>query len=363
MNRFYDIFINMTRNCNFRCTYCYEIDRYRHDYLSKENANVVLNFIENLKNSDFFDREYSSIRLTFFGGEPVLNKSILKHIVDKTRSNSLVYYSLITNGSRLEDLIEIFDSVKTVKINGIPKLHVQVSYDGVPINDRTRLSVSGKSTSQLVRNNIRKLFNDNYNVSIKSTVTPDSFKYLPDAYEDVMSVYPEGYGVYFPTIDYYNEYRENYKVNDLNEAVVKIAAKEVSYFKKHGRFFFSWFERNNNKICSAGKDMIAVDTNLDVYPCHGAFFEDSSDHLIGNLNSKDILKRISSYKDNLQVYSPKTCQECGTSVCYKCNIAKYKHSKKSTYSERWNDYFAQPWLCSYYRSVNKIKLALYKILF
>jgi len=363
MNKFYDIFINMTRNCNFRCVYCYEEGKYNHDYLSEKNAQKILEFIKELKNSNFFIKEYSIIRLTFFGGEPLLNKKVLKYIVEETKNDDSIYYSLITNGSKIRDIIEIFDPIKNIKLHNIPKLHIQVSYDGYPINVKTRLDISGKDTSQLVKDGIKKLFEYNYNISIKSTITPDNFKYLPDAYEDIESIYPQGYGTYFPTIDYYNEYPMGYKIEDLNASMVKLAAKEASYFKKYHRFFFSWFENNNNKICSAGKDMIAIDTNLDVYPCHGAFFENSKDHLIGNLHDEDILNKINNHKNNLLIYAPETCQKCNTSICYKCNIIKYKYSKKNTYNERWNDHSNQPWLCNYYTSINKIKLALYKILF
>lgn len=363
MNKIYDIFINMTRDCNFRCIYCYEKDKYRNDYLSINNAKKILEFIRELKESDFFIRDYSSIRLTFFGGEPLLNKDVLKYIVKETKDDSLIYYSLITNGSKLDDIIEIFDSVKIIRLYNAPKLHIQVSYDGAPINSSTRPDVNGKNTSQLVKNNIRELFDNGYNISIKSTVTPDNFKYLPDAYDDIRSIYPEGYGVYFPTIDYYNEYSIGYKIEDLNDSMIKLAAREASYFKKFNQFFFAWFEKNNNRICSAGKDMIAIDTNLDVYPCHGAFFENSKDHLIGNLHDEDILNKINNHKNNLLIYAPETCQKCNTSICYKCNIIKYKYSKKNTYNERWNDHSNQPWLCNYYTSINKIKLALYKILF
>ena len=64
----------MTRNCNFKCVYCYEEGKYNHDYLLEKNAQKILEFIKELKIFNFFIKEYSIIKLTFFW-EPFLNKN------------------------------------------------------------------------------------------------------------------------------------------------------------------------------------------------------------------------------------------------------------------------------------------------
>jgi uncharacterized protein len=354
----------MTKNCNFRCTYCYEVDNYVNNKLTIDNCKKIIKFIDNLKNSDFLrQNKFDSIWITFFGGEPTLNYSALKYIVNYYKNDDFILFSLITNGSKEDVIKDVFDEVKTKMIGNTRKLHVQVSYDGQPIHDKNRIDINRKPTSAIVKKTITNLILNGYNVSIKSTITPDDFKYMYDAYLDVKSIFEEPYGSYFPTIDYYNTYEIDYNIEDLKQSLIKISAEEYKYFKQYKKFFFSWFNGNNNKVCGAGQGMIAIDTDLKVYPCHGAFFENNNEHLIGHLEKHDIINKINNRRTLLQTALKRlnTCNFCNSNICLKCNVIKHKYSDKEEYTDKWYDFENQPWLCRYYKVADKIKLALLKI--
>lgn len=98
-------------------------------------------------------------------------------------------------------------------------------------------------------------------------------------------------------------------------------------------------------------------------PCHGAFFENSDEHLIGNINDLNIINEINNRYELLNLNIDKSfCNLCSSSVCFKCNIVKYKNSKKRTYEEKWYDVNNQKYLCNYYILASKIKEATYAIL-
>jgi len=359
----FHIFLNLTKYCNYRCTYCYEKNQYKNNRLNLDNCRKIVLFINKLKNSDFYkSKNYDNIWLTFFGGEPTLNKIGIKFFTDTYKDDNTIF-SIITNGSNETVIRDCFKDVYKEKIENMSKVHIQISYDGNPVHDKTRLDIEGNPTSQIVKQTIKNLIKDNYNVTVKSTITPDNFIYLYDAYHDVKSLFSDGAGNYFPTIDYYTEYDVNYKIKDLKDSLIKISAEELNYYKKHNKIFFNWFLNNNNKTCGAGQGMIAIDTDLSVYPCHGAFFENSDEHLIGNINDLNIINEINNRYELLNLNIDKSfCNLCSSSVCFKCNIVKYKNSKKRTYEEKWYDVNNQKYLCNYYILASKIKEATYAIL-
>lgn len=363
MNNLYTIFLNMTKNCNFRCNYCYEKETYNNNYLLIKDAEIIVDFINKILKSEMYNNnKYSGILIIFFGGEPTLNEFSIKYIVDAFKDNDQVFYSIVTNGSKLNVLHNIFDSIKTHKIGNMYKTHIQVSYDGYPVHDMSRLDINGKPTGDCIRKNIRSLMNDGYNVTTKSVITPDTFKYMPDAYLDMLDL--NNNMNYFPTIDYYTNYPIGYKIEELEEALLQIAPYEIDYYKKNNRFFLTWFWAHNNHICAAGKDTIGIDMDLNIYPCEGSFFIDEPNHLIGNIQDDDILQLLSNRRKQHLEYERQhpSCSTCQTTTCFKCNMIKYNLSNKQNYFDRWYDYTDQEWLCKYYNVIGKVKLAIYNIL-
>ena len=364
----YAIFLNLTRACNFRCKYCYEANTYCADSMKIDDVPDIISFIDNLKESHLYKRNgFDKILLTFFGGEPTLNKSVLKELVDYYNKKDDVVYSIVTNGSNLDTLYDIFLPIKHTNVNGLSKVHIQVSYDGIPIHDINRLDINGNPTGDLIKSNIKQLLHDGFNVSVKSVIKPDHFKYMLSAYNDIKDVFSSysNMGSYFPTIDYYNSYKDDYCIDELEQILLDIAKEEIEFYNSNKRFFFTWFNKDANRICAAGKDMLAIDVDLSVYPCEGCYYAPSDQHLIGHIKDKDIYNKLEQRREYLLSYEHNNnlCKTCSTSTCFRCNLIKFAHSKKEDYAERWYDYTDQSWLCRYYITVGKIKQALYHILF
>ncbi len=373
--KIYSLDLTVTDDCNFNCSYCFEHGYFNKNYFSK--VDLFIKRINELLESDFFKKNYDMIGIGFWGGEPTLNAKLIKDIVSVYENNDLIKFFIYSNGSKIEPLIDLLEKFKRVKINGHPKLCIQMSYDGMPIQDICRKSAKdNKMTSNLVRNNILELYNREIPTVLKSTVTLETFKYLPEARRDVLNLVEQATGNfftsgnYFPTIDYYHldeytpqEIEQYYK--ELEIALIEVAQDEIKHYKKTGRFFLAWFNPNK-ALCCAGKDMVAINHDGNIFKCHGALYEDESgDHYITRLEDdsfiQDLEKSSTLHSKNFQI-RPTSCISCEATFCLTCNAVKYDNSKKDNYIEKWRDYTDQPRLCKFYKLNGKIVLAIKELL-
>ncbi|MFR3188889.1 MAG: radical SAM protein [Phocaeicola sp.] len=67
------IIINPTLNCNFKCWYCYETHE-RNSKISFETVQSIKKYIQNELNTNC---QLKSIRIDWFGGEPLIYKEIV----------------------------------------------------------------------------------------------------------------------------------------------------------------------------------------------------------------------------------------------------------------------------------------------
>ena len=299
--RIYSIDLELTKNCNFRCRYCFE------DFeggMFKETDKFISR-MRQLLDSNFFKSKYDLLNIGFWGGEPTLNPDVIRQVVDEFAENNRVKFFIYTNGYNLTSIIDRLMKFKsTVLLGGHPKFCIQISYDGRPIHDIYRFREDGALTSTSVRKNIEQLNELSIPNVLKSTIAPDVFRYMSDAYLDIYSIFDKyrdkpffkGHN-YLPTIEYY-------KVNslaktdvdryckELEESLIKIAPYEIEHYKKYGEFLFSWFN-NSKALCAAGKHIVAIDCFGKVFVCHGCFYsEDKQNHFLTELGDDNFVDKL-----------------------------------------------------------------------
>lgn len=87
-----NINITASMRCNAHCAYCYEAGA-RHGDFDPQTLERTLHFIQNL-------RPRKELKITWFGGEPLLAPDVIDHISSGLRDRQIKFSSyLITNGS------------------------------------------------------------------------------------------------------------------------------------------------------------------------------------------------------------------------------------------------------------------------
>lgn len=148
------ITLEVTERCNMRCRYCIFSDHYpmrRGHGVQDMSLEVALAAVELLlKHSEATE----NIAICFYGGEPLLNFSLIKQVVDYVNQrirNKEISFHITTNGILL-GMPEI------TKFLYQHRFHILVSIDG-PQNrhDANRLTTTGKPTWETVVHNLEAL--------------------------------------------------------------------------------------------------------------------------------------------------------------------------------------------------------------
>lgn len=268
-------YLLLTENCNLRCTYCFEGQtRCVSNYMSKETAFKTVDYLL----QQAVDNDVDEIHITFFGGEPMLCPDLMTDIMhyaeEKSKANGkTAHYSIITNGTIYNEKVETFLDVWRGYKGDVD---IQLSVDGIPeIQDTNRpCAAEGLVSSQLVESAIAKFkeYFKKYELNrehlhIHACVSKES---LPRIYDSFM---------YFTRdLDIINTnfawvIEDTWDDNDLaifSEQMQKITQQLVKVTTNIKRFPF---KRNEESWgCSSGQNLVAVDTQGNIYPCHRFFF-------------------------------------------------------------------------------------------
>ena len=140
MNKPYTLEINVTKECNFACSYCFEGAHCRQTEDVADRVDDIKKAVSDMFADDWFNENFGLVRITFWGGEPTLRPDILQSFVDEYLEDERVGFLMYSNGSRPDIIKEIFEPVKE-------RFEVQISYDGQPIHDLRRKDIAGAPTS------------------------------------------------------------------------------------------------------------------------------------------------------------------------------------------------------------------------
>lgn len=140
-----------TEQCNYRCKYCYE--SFRRGKMLPETQEAVIKFVQ--KNI----QRFSGIRLSWFGGEPLLAMDIIEsmsmRLMEICKKAKRKYISdITTNGYLLSQ-----DTFR--KLLDLNVIEYQITIDGTKeIHDAKKPLINGNGTFDVVTNNIRESIQD-----------------------------------------------------------------------------------------------------------------------------------------------------------------------------------------------------------
>lgn len=154
------VILNITENCNLRCSYCKFSGKYSHARIhsgKRMNESVALRAVQfMLDRSDYLVAETTEgLAVGFYGGEPLLNFPVIRACKEYVHEHcpqieDRITFSLTTNMTIENDRV-----IDYLVDHGF---YVMVSLDGPEdMHDRYRRSKSGRGSFQQVMQNLRRI--------------------------------------------------------------------------------------------------------------------------------------------------------------------------------------------------------------
>jgi len=306
--------LHIAHDCNLACKYCFaEEGEYkgRRGLMSYEVGKQALDFL--VANSG----NRRNLEVDFFGGEPLMNFSVVKDLVAYGRQlekihNKKFRFTLTTNGILLND--EIMEFLNKEISN------VVLSLDGrKEVNDFMRPSRNNKGSYDLIVPKFIKLAESRgqTNYYVRGTFThynldfSEDVKHLADLGFKQISVEP----VVAPESTGYAIKEEDLPV--LYEEYDRLARLMIER-KKEGRgfnFFHFMIDLSGGPCvakrlsgCGSGTEYLAVTPWGDLYPCHQ--FVGQEEFLMGNVFEGIKNTAIRDEFKACNVYSKEKCRSC-----------------------------------------------------
>lgn len=255
----------VSQECNLRCKYCYgEGGEYNNKgKMTFEIAKKAIDYFVKVSKVD-------KVGICFFGGEPLTNFVLIKEIIDYTKSienyiNKKFHFSITTNGTLLTNKIKKF-----LLDNNI---FITISLDGTKeVTDSNRYYISKKGVYDVIKSNINKL---DKKVVVRATIAPPNYDMKKSINHLVKDLKLNS--VAWAVADNLLTEEDFYKISEsynklLDELWNTIKLKKYNEVKKYSMFMNNLrkFSKDGIRIkcCGAANNMIAIDINGDVYPCH-----------------------------------------------------------------------------------------------
>lgn len=330
--------IEMTQQCNLRCTYCCYSGNYR-DRRAHNTKEISYDTLQ--KTVEYIQRHYDEsaeeITICFYGGEALLARKKIEWMVSELRSifKDKVRFSFSTNGLLLtEEVIDWLNNVQNALVN--------VTIDGNrDMHDVHRRTVSGKGSYDIIIKNLR-LFKSKYpdfyreRVRFLSTVYSwnDVLK-LAEVWDDEPALeghYPIHISHIIPDFEDHSRRYDNWDVknNFYRQAfeAYKRGKKGILYgcFQKlidiiDNRNYLKLPAELNIHTCYQGLFSNFINVDGDLYACEKFCGELKAGNVKCGIDEKctfSLLQRFTERKNHLcsSCWAQRFCRMCMTSLNY-----------------------------------------------
>ena len=306
--------LNLSHDCNLRCKYCFagqgDFGGHR-ELMSEQVGKKALDFL--LVSSG----ARRHVEVDFFGGEPLMNKDVLKKLVfygqkKAAEAGKEIKFTLTTNALLLDEEMNRFIREHN--------LAVVLSADGRPqVHDLMRITPAGSGSYTQVLSRIKSFTSlaNTWEYVIRGTFT----HYNCDFSEDVQFLAEQGFSrisvepvVATPEHDYaFQEQDVAVLLAEYDKLTRYLLAK-----RKQGQavdFFHFNIDIDGGPClskrltgCSAGLEYLAVAPDGSLYPCHQ--FVGQDDFKVGNVLAGFSGAQVTAQFRAAHIYTKSTCREC-----------------------------------------------------
>lgn len=309
----------LSEACNLACKYCYcstVRDMPQQGVMSEDVARAAINWLFAVSGKS------ESISITFFGGEPLLNKDVLRFAIDYSQKlaklhDKKVFYSMTTNGTLLDD--EVITFIKRYNFG------LMVSLDGPPeIHNRQCPTQKGEDSYDLAVTGIKKLMSRRRSVTVRGTMThpiPNMLK-LIKFYEDfgfTRIVLGRTVNPILPSAMDFKEEDFAEALRQERDEIIPWIIKKLANEERPKYFPYANFIDNQEKgelsqpisnpfRCGACRGTTTVSADGTLYPCHR--FVGMEAWRIGEIKSGPDYEKCKQFWRNYRKSIAEHCENC-----------------------------------------------------
>jgi uncharacterized protein len=302
--------LHLTNACNLACHYCY-VHKQASKYMTDKTARAAV---------DMAAVSGASVGLSFFGGEPLLCKDIIRDTVAYAKAvgaetGCAFHFKLTTNGTLLDD-----DFLHFCTDN---RIMVALSLDGTrQAHDTHRLLAGGGGSYAHVEDVAKRLLKYQPYACAMMVVNPDTIQWYADG---VQNLHALGFQYYICSLNYEQaaEWTDAHMA-ELARQFDRLSKMYIDWTLNEKKFYFSPFEvkmrshidgdRYCEQRCQLGLKQLSVDTDGQLYPC--VQFVGEGEYAIGDVwNGIDEKRRQALYRRAEQTIG--ACAGCA--IQKRCN--------------------------------------------
>ena len=296
------VILFLNHACNLACTYCYNGKKF--------DRALSLEHIEKGIDLAF---ESGDVRISFFGGEPLLEVNRIKHAVtyarekEKSLNKKMLRFSMTVNGTLLDD--------EMLKYFRDENFFVAVSLDGAKKeNDRYRQYPTGAGTYDHIARGLTLVKKHYGKMATSSTVDPGNVRWLADSFAHVIDLGVQRFSFNFN----YDARWDDESLSIYKAQMDKVTGHFVDAYRQGNSVDYATFTSKINghlngqlkSKCLFGEGEVTVAPSGRLYPCERLVGEDASDELcIGHIDSGIDLEKVLAFK-RARLHRDTDCENC-----------------------------------------------------
>ena len=263
--------LNLTHNCNLRCSYCYAGSKQQRP-MSLQTASQAVDFLAGQANN--------RCTITFFGGEPLLEFGLIRQVVEYSEKvyGSKIVFRMSTNGTMItREALHFFrehDIYFTLSIDGDQAQH-----------DLCRRYANNRGSYHDIATKIQAMLSFNpYTIAV-SVVVPETAGCLAAGVEDL---FDKGFRYVLQTLDYAAPWTSK-DIKVLKEQYKRLADYYTKNLIAGRKIFYSPFDERiktwaqklyrPGDICDLANSQIAIAPSGRIYPCVQFIGTDDGDYI------------------------------------------------------------------------------------
>ncbi len=296
-NSTYELIINPTMNCNFKCWYCYE-EHIIKSALSKKIQSSIINHVNLILTSPSINQ----FHLSWFGGEPLLEyKKVIVPITKKIQKNCKSKNVTFSSGYTTNGLLIKQDMIPFFKQSNV--INFQITLDGHKNrHNQVRYISKNKGSYDKILENIKLLISNDLFVTVRINYSEETLLELTEIANDFAKL---------TSSDLNNlEFSFN-QVWQVKKNLEKEMIKIREYFNSLGLKITSKYDIDSvrNSCYADKKNQATINYNGDVFKCTARDFK--KENREGVLKENGVILWNDKLKKRMNVkLSNKPCLTC-----------------------------------------------------